>query len=142
MYTLFIIDTGAPCLGIVKRRMESHGDIYLYNGNKMYIYIYIYIHFGNSPCALTRLSSLLIMSLRWVWMASSVTKRFDRAYGVCGDTARSCVLQANRIAARTVLLLMVAMVLGIDWLASWYGSSCHVADFEVPCGFVWLGGGF
>ena len=75
-------------------------------------------------------------------MASSVTKRFDPAYGVWGDTARSCVLQANRIAARTVLLLMVAMVLGIDWLASRYGSSCHVADFEVPRGCVWLGGGF
>ena len=65
-------------------------------------------------------------------MSSSVTKRFDLAYGVCGDISKACVLQANRIAARTVLLLMVAMVLGIDWVASWCGSNCNVVDFKIP----------
>ncbi|CAE7939796.1 unnamed protein product [Symbiodinium sp. KB8] len=60
-----------------------------------------------------------LTALDWVWMSSSITKRFDAAYGVLGDTTRDCVRDANIIASRTMLLLMVAVAMGIDFIVKY-----------------------
>ena len=49
-------------------------------------------------------------------MSSSITKRFDKNFGSIGDCARACVRDANIIASRTLLLLMVAVAMGVDFI--------------------------
>lgn len=53
--------------------------------------------------------------LRWVWMASSTTKRTTVSYGIMGNEAVASVAAGNCIAARVALLCMVAIVRGIFW---------------------------
>ena len=60
-------------------------------------------------------------------MASSVTRRFDKAYGVAGDVSRKCVRSANVIAARTAMYMMLAIVLGIDFIVPCRLFSSHFA---------------
>lgn len=59
----------------------------------------------------------------WVWISMATTKRTMPGHGIMGDPGLECVECANTIAARTALLVMVALIRGIWWAAEQPGSS-------------------
>lgn len=68
-----------------------------------------------------RASGLHVRS--WVWISMATTKRTMPGHGIMGDPGLECVECANTIAARTALLVMVALIRGIWWAAEQPGSS-------------------
>ena len=68
---------------------------------------------------------LCLCLLRWVWVSRSVHRRTKRDCN--GDTRQAATRIANLIAMRTVLLLLLAEVLGIPWIAARHKFSVHVS---------------
>ena len=67
----------------------------------------------------------------WVWISMATTKRTMPGHGIMGDPGLECVECANTIAARTALLVMVALIRGIWWADLWLNIRYAVCLYRV-----------
>ena len=82
-----------------------------------------------------RLASwILHAAMRWIFVSSSVHKR---KLSIMGDTSKLSVQQANCIAARTAMLLLLATVMEIPWCVTWLHLRCR-SSAACVCTYIYV----